>query len=345
MRLSDFDYHLPNNLIAQQPAPNRDASRLLIMDKISGKIQHGAFKDIARYIKKGDCLVLNNSRVLPARLIGKKSTTGSKVEFLLLKPIGNDLWEVMVKPGKHAKIGQVIVFEEGQLKAEVVDILQCGNRIVKFEYDCESFIKLINDIGTVPLPPYIHKELKEKERYQTVYSEILGSSAAPTAGLHFTDSLLEQLQGNGVQIAYITLHVGLGTFQPVKEQEIEKHKMHQEYFLITKVNCDKINSTKKKGNNIIAVGTTSCRVLESVADDASQTVKPFEGFTDIFIYPGYQFKVVDELITNFHVPKSTLMMLISAFAGRQNILAAYDIAIQERYRFLSLGDAMYIRKA
>lgn len=341
MKVSDFYYDLPQELIAQEPVEKRDMSRLMVLDKETGKISHKRFKDIVEYINKGDCLVLNDTRVIPARLLGEKEGTGGKIEFVLLKRINGDVWEVILKPGKKAKPGARFVFGNGELKAEVIEIVEEGNRLVRFEYD-GIFEEILDRIGIVPLPPYITKKLDDAERYQTVYSRYKGSAAAPTAGLHFTLELLEELAGRGVKIAYVTLHVGLGTFRPVKVENLEEHKMHSEFYRIKKEDCDKINSTKQNGGKIIAVGTTSCRVLETVGDE-NGIVRPQSGWTDIFIYPGYKFKVVDSLITNFHLPESTLIMLVSALAGREKILEAYNIAVKERYRFFSFGDAMFIK--
>ncbi|ABN52193.1 MAG TPA: tRNA preQ1(34) S-adenosylmethionine ribosyltransferase-isomerase QueA [Hungateiclostridium thermocellum] len=341
MKVSDFYYDLPQELIAQEPVEKRDMSRLMVLDKETGKISHKRFKDIVEYINKGDCLVLNDTRVIPARLLGEKEGTGGKIEFVLLKRINGDVWEVILKPGKKAKPGARFVFGNGELKAEVIEIVEEGNRLVRFEYD-GIFEEILDRIGIVPLPPYITKKLDDAERYQTVYSRYKGSAAAPTAGLHFTLELLEELAGRGVKIAYVTLHVGLGTFRPVKVENLEEHKMHSEFYRIKEEDCDKINSTKQNGGKIIAVGTTSCRVLETVGDE-NGIVRPQSGWTDIFIYPGYKFKVVDSLITNFHLPESTLIMLVSALAGREKILEAYNIAVKERYRFFSFGDAMFIK--
>jgi len=325
MKVSDFYYDLPQELIAQEPVEKRDMSRLMVLDKETGKISHKRFKDIVEYINKGDCLVLNDTRVIPARLLGEKEGTGGKIEFVLLKRINGDVWEVILKPGKKAKPGARFVFGNGELKAEVIEIVEEGNRLVRFEYD-GIFEEILDRIGIVPLPPYITKKLDDAERYQTVYSRYKGSAAAPTAGLHFTLELLEELAGRGVKIAYVTLHVGLGTFRPVKVENLEEHKMHSEFYRIKEEDCDKINSTKQNGGKIIAVGTTSCRVLETVGDE-NGIVRPQSGWTDIFIYPGYKFKVVDSLITNFHLPESTLIMLVSALAGREKILEAYNIAV------------------
>jgi len=341
MDLSEFYYDLPKELIAQEPIRERQMSRLMILDRQTGEIEHKIFKDIVGYLNKGDCLVLNDTKVIPARLIGEKEGTGGKIEFVLLNNKGNDIWEVILKPGRRAKKGARFVFGNGELKAEVVDIIDDCNRLVKFEYE-GIFEQVLDKIGMIPLPPYITKELKDKDRYQTVYAKHRGSAAAPTAGLHFTEEILNELSQKGVELAYLTLHVGLGTFRPVKVSNIQEHKMHSEYYSISEDTCKKINNAKKRGNRVIAVGTTSCRVLETVGNDDG-TVKCQSGWTDIFIYPGYKFKVIDGLITNFHLPESTLIMLVSAFAGRETIMKAYNEAIKERYRFFSFGDAMFIK--
>ncbi|HHW31996.1 MAG TPA: tRNA preQ1(34) S-adenosylmethionine ribosyltransferase-isomerase QueA [Clostridiaceae bacterium] len=340
MKVKEFYYYLPPELIAQEPVEPRSKSRLMILNKSTGEIRNQIFEDIIDYINPGDCLVLNDTRVIPARLLGKREDTGGKIEFVLLKKIEESLWEVILKPGKRAKTGTRFVFGDGLLKAEIVDVIEEGNRIVRFEYD-GVFEEVLDRVGIIPLPPYITKKLDDSERYQTVYSRHKGSAAAPTAGLHFTNDLLEKIREKGVQITYLTLHVGLGTFRPVKEEEVQKHKMHSEYYEITDDACNKINTAKKSGNKVIAVGTTSCRVLETVGCDDGM-VKSAAGWTDIFIYPGYKFKVVDALITNFHLPESTLIMLVSAFAGKDLIFKAYEKAIEEKYRFFSFGDAMYI---
>ena len=340
MELRDFYFDLPNELIAQEPIKERQMSRLMVLEKQSGQVSHKIFKDIVDYVERGDTLVLNDTRVIPARLLGKKQDTGGKIEFILLKRIENDTWEVILKPARKAKLGAKFSFGEGELVAEVVGILDDGRRLVKFEYE-GVFESILDKVGNMPLPPYITKRLADKERYQTVYSKHKGSAAAPTAGLHFTLELLDDLKNKGVNIVYVTLHVGLGTFRPVKVNNIKEHTMHSEYFSISKEACDIINDTKKNGKKIFAVGTTSSRVLETVANDDG-IVNPRVGETKIFIYPGYKFKVVDSLITNFHLPESTLLMLVSAMAGRENILKAYDEAIKERYRFFSFGDAMLI---
>ena len=341
MNTQDFYYNLPENLIAQVPLEDRTSSRLLVLDKKTGKIEHRHFKDILEYLKPGDTLVLNNTRVIPARIFGTKEGFTGKIEVLMLKDLGCDTWECLVKPGKNAKIGQVIVFSD-RLKGTVLDILEEGIRKIKFEYN-GIFNEILDEIGAMPLPPYITEKLNDKERYQTVYSKIKGSAAAPTAGLHFTKELLEEIEIKGINIAYVTLHVGLGTFRPVKVETIETHKMHSEYYEIDENTCNIINETKKRGNKVICVGTTSCRVLES-ASDTDGVLKPKAEETSIFIYPGYKFKVVDNLITNFHLPESTLIMLVSALAGKDNIMRAYETAVSNKYRFFSFGDAMYIKE-
>ncbi|NLM34266.1 MAG: tRNA preQ1(34) S-adenosylmethionine ribosyltransferase-isomerase QueA [Clostridiales bacterium] len=341
MKVEDFYFDLPKELIAQHPLEKRDESRLMILDKNTGEIEETTFKNIIQYLKEGDCLVLNDTRVMPARLIGEKVGSGGKIEFLLLKRTEGDKWESLVKPGKRAKIGTEFIFGNGRLKAKVVDILEEGNRIIEFYYD-GIFEEVLDELGQMPLPPYITEELEDKERYQTVYSKTLGSAAAPTAGLHFTKELLENIEKKGVEIAYVTLHVGLGTFRPVKVDVIEEHKMHSEFYMLDEENCNKINKVKSNGGRIIAVGTTSCRTLESVAKDDGYLIAK-SGWTDIFIYPGYKFKIVDSLITNFHLPESTLIMLVSALAGKDNIMKAYNKAIEERFRFFSFGDAMFIK--
>jgi len=343
LKKSDFSYELPEELIAQTPLKQRDSSRLLVLDKKTGKIDHRVFKDVVDYFNEGDVLVINNSKVIPARLIGKKSDSGINVEVFLLKNIELDVWEVLTYPGRRTKIGTVIIFADGKLRAEVIDVVEGGNRIVRFEYDKKhTLMELIDEIGNMPLPPYIKEKLEDKSRYQTVYAKYDGSSAAPTAGLHFTEELFSELIKKGVKIAPVMLHVGLGTFRPVKEEKIMDHVMHSEYFSVSKESADIINECKKKGGKVVAVGTTSCRTLESASDDDG-TVKAMSGDTGIFIYPGYRFKVVDKLITNFHLPESTLMMLVSAFSDREMILNAYKVAVEERYRFFSFGDAMFIQ--
>ncbi|MBQ9997551.1 MAG: tRNA preQ1(34) S-adenosylmethionine ribosyltransferase-isomerase QueA [Clostridia bacterium] len=339
MKLSEFDYQLPQELIAQKPLQQRDSSRMLVMDKNTGELTHRHFYDVLEYLNEGDCLILNNSRVIPARLFGVREDTGSPIEFLLLSRKETDIWEVILKPGKKAKVGKRFVFGEGKLKAEVIDIVNDGNRLVKFEYE-GLYENIIDEIGEMPLPPYIKEKLQDKERYQTVYSKIDGSSAAPTAGLHFTEELLEKARQKGVNVGFVTLHVGLGTFRPVKEDVVENHKMHSEFYELSQETADLIINTKKSGNKVVAVGTTTCRTLETVAQKGE--LKASTGWTDIFIYPPYEFKVIDRLITNFHLPQSTLLMLISAFAGKENVFKAYEEAIKEQYRFFSFGDAMFI---
>lgn len=340
MKVSDFNYNLPKELIAQVPIKDRDQSRLMVLDRKNKTIEHKIFKDIIDYLQPGDCLVRNNTKVIPARLYGVKEETGANVEFLLLKRIDGDIWEVMVKPGKKLMPGIRVEFGNGLLKAEVLEKLEGGNRKVKFEYN-GIFNEILNEIGLMPLPPYIHEKLKEKDRYQTVYAKYEGSAAAPTAGLHFTDELFKKLKEKGVEVANVTLHVGIGTFRPVKVENIEEHDMHSEHFYIKAEDAEKINKAKREGHRVIAVGTTSCRVLESVADDNGY-VKEVEGDTNIFIYPGYKFKCLDALITNFHLPESTLIMLVSALAGKDFIMQAYEEAVKEQYKFFSFGDAMFI---
>ena len=340
MELKEFYYYLPEELIAQDPLENRDESRLLVLGKSNGQITHKRFKDIIDYLREGDCLVLNDTRVIPARLYGTKLGSGGRIEFVLLKKVGQDIWEVLVKPGRKARKGAKFVFGDNQLFSEVADEVEGGNRVVRFKYE-GLFENVLDKVGIMPLPPYIKKELKDKERYQTVYAKYDGSAAAPTAGLHFTGELLRKLEKKGIKIAYITLHVGLGTFRPVKVNTIEEHKMHSEYFDISENACGIINSTKQEKRKVVAVGTTACRVLETISDTEGR-VSPANGWTDIFIYPGYKFKIIDVLITNFHLPESTLLMLVSAFAGKENVIKAYEEAIKERYRFFSFGDAMFI---
>ena len=340
MKVSDFNYDLPEKLIAQVPIKNRDESRLMVLNRNEKTIEDKVFKDILDYLKPGDCLVRNNTKVIPARLYGKKEDTGIDIEFLLLKRIEQDIWEVMVRPGRRLKIGTKVIFGQGLLKAEILEIMEGGNRKVKFEYE-GIFNEILDQIGLMPLPPYIKEKLKDKDRYQTVYAKYEGSAAAPTAGLHFTEELLEKVKQKGVEIANVTLHVGIGTFRPVKVENIEEHDMHTEHYYIKQEDVDKINKTKQNGGRIIAVGTTSCRVLESIADEKGN-VREQEGDTNIFIYPGYKFKCVDSLITNFHLPESTLIMLVSALAGREYIMEAYNHAVEEKYRFFSFGDAMFI---
>lgn len=340
MKTSDFYYDLPQSLIAQTPLEDRSSSRLLCVDKNDGNLRHGHFTDIADYINEGDCLVLNDTRVIPARLYGVKEGSGGKIEFLLLNRKEQDIWEVILKPGKKAKPGARFVFGEGLLTAEILDVVNDGNRLVKFYYD-GLFENVLDTLGEMPLPPYITEHLEDKERYQTVYSRHSGSAAAPTAGLHFTPELMDKLKAKGVKFAYVTLHVGLGTFRPVKVDDVENHRMHSEFFVINKETADVINSTKKAGGKIISVGTTSTRVLETVADE-NGFVKEDSGWTDIFIYPPYKFKCPDCLITNFHLPESTLLMLVSAFSSKEIIMNAYKEAVKEKYRFFSFGDAMFI---
>ena len=340
MKTSDFYYDLPKELIAQTPIKKRDMSRLLVLDKKTGNIEHKVFHDITYYLEKGDTLVLNDTKVIPARIFGKRENKEEVIEVLLVRDYGNDRWEVLAKPGKKLKIGTVINFSD-KLKATVEDILEEGERVIKFEYD-GIFNEILDEIGIMPLPPYITEKLEDKDRYQTVYSKIRGSAAAPTAGLHFTKELLAKIKEKGVNIVYVTLHVGIGTFRPVKVENVLEHKMHSEYYEISEEAASVINETKKRGNKIICVGTTSCRTLESAANENGE-VRAEKKDTDIFIYPGYKFKVVDNLITNFHLPESTLIMLVSALAGKYNIMNAYSIAVKEKYRFFSFGDAMYIK--
>ena len=340
MKLSDFNYELPKELIAQTPIEKRDEARLMVLHRNNETIEHKIFKDIIDYLKPGDCLVRNNTKVIPARLYGVKEKTGANVEFLLLNRIEGDTWEVMVRPGKKLMPGARVDFGDGILKAEIIDKMEGGNRKVKFEYD-GIFNEILDQIGLMPLPPYIKEKLEKKEMYQTVYAKYEGSAAAPTAGLHFTEDLLNQIKAKGVEIANVTLHVGIGTFRPVKEENIEDHDMHTEHYYIKAEDAEKINNTRKNGGRIIAVGTTSCRVLESVADDNGM-VKEIDGDTNMYIYPGYKFKCIDGLITNFHLPESTLVMLVSALAGRDFILDSYKKAVEEKYRFFSFGDAMFI---
>ena len=341
MKVSDFYFELPEELIAQYPLEKRDSSRLMVLDKKTGEIEHRKFHDILEYLNEGDTLVLNNTRVLPARLIGEKEETGGKIEFLLLKRIEGDKWECLTKPGRKAKVGTVFTFGEGKLKAIVREIGEEGNRIIEFKYD-GIFEQVLDELGQMPLPPYIHEKLEDKERYQTVYSKEKGSAAAPTAGLHFTEDLLKEIKDKGVNIAYLTLHVGLGTFRPVKVDDVNNHVMHSEYYHLDKENAELINKTKEAGKRVIAVGTTSSRTLETIGDENGR-VREQSGWTDIFIYPGYKFKIVDNLITNFHLPESTLIMLVSALAGQDNIMNAYNTAVKEKYRFFSFGDSMFIK--
>lgn len=340
MKLEEFDFYLPEELIAQEPIENRAKSRLLVLNRTSGEIEHKSFEDIIFYLKPGDCLVLNNTKVIPARLKGQRKNTNGKIEMVLLRPVGIDTWEVLVKPGRRALIGEEILFGEGKLIAKVLDMTDFGGRIVKFFHEM-PFEELLSELGEMPTPPYIKKKLQDKNRYQTVYAKTPGSAAAPTAGLHFTKELLENIRAKGISIAFITLHVGLGTFRPVTVENIEKHKMHAEYYEISQEAADLINSTKQSGGRIVAVGTTSTRTLETVAD-ADGKIRPCKGWSDIFIYPGYKFKAIDGLITNFHLPKSTLIMLVCAFAGREKVFKAYKEAVNKKYRFFSFGDAMLI---
>ena len=339
MKVSEFNYDLPEELIAQTPIEKRDESRLMILNKENKTIEHRTFKDIIEYLEPGDVLVRNNTKVIPARLYGKKET-GANVEFLLLNNIEGDIWECIVRPGNKLHVGTRVIFGEGILKADILEVMPGGTRKVEFHYD-GIFNEILDKIGLMPLPPYIHEELKQKDRYQTVYAKYNGSAAAPTAGLHFTPELLQKLEEKGIVIANVTLHVGIGTFRPVKEENVETHEMHSEHYYIKQEDVDKINNAKKNGKRVIAVGTTSCRVLETIADENGM-VKETEGDTQIFIYPGYQFKCLDGLITNFHLPQSTLLMLVSALAGKDYIMNAYNEAVKEKYRFFSFGDAMFI---
>ena len=340
MDVKDFDSDLPQELIAQDPLEDRSSSRLMVLDKNTGAVEHHVFREITQYLRPGDCLVLNNTKVIPARLFGVKEGTEAKIEILLLKRKENDIWETLVKPGKKAKPGTKIIFGEGLLTGEVIDVVEDGDRLIRFHYD-GIFEEILDRLGQMPLPPYITHQLKDKNRYQTVYAKHEGSAAAPTAGLHFTPELLDEIRAMGVEIAEVTLHVGLGTFRPVKVENVLDHHMHSEYYRIEQSEADKINRAKREGHRVISVGTTSTRTLESAAD-AQGYLTAKSGWTDIFIYPGYQFKVIDGLITNFHLPQSTLVMLVSALAGREHILNAYKIAVEEKYRFFSFGDAMFI---
>ena len=337
---SDFYFDLPEELIAQDPLEDRSSSRLLVLDKNTGDVEHHVFRDILDYLHEGDCLVINNTKVIPARLMGEREGTGASIEVLLLKRHENDVWETLVKPGKKARPGTRISFGNGLLVGEVMDIVEEGNRLIKFHYE-GIFEEILDQLGQMPLPPYITHQLQDKNRYQTVYAKHDGSAAAPTAGLHFTPELLEQVKAKGVEIAEVTLHVGLGTFRPVKEDNLLNHHMHSEFYNIEQSEADKINKAKAEGKRVISVGTTSTRTLESAADENGM-LKACSGWTEIFIYPGYQFKVIDALITNFHLPESTLVMLVSALAGREHVLAAYAQAVEEKYRFFSFGDAMFI---
>ena len=341
MKVTDFDYELPEELIAQTPIKKRDESRLMILNRKNQTIEHKIFRDIIDYLKPGDVLVRNNTKVIPARLYGKKET-GANVEFLLLNNIEKDIWETIVRPGNKLHVGTKVIFGDGILVAEILDIMPGGTRKVEFKYK-GIFNEILDEIGLMPLPPYIHENLKEKDRYQTVYAKCEGSAAAPTAGLHFTEDLLEKIKQKGIEIANVTLHVGIGTFRPVKEETVEAHKMHSEHFYIKQEDVDKINKAKQEKRRVIAVGTTSCRVLESIADEKTGMVKQIEDDTQIFIYPGYKFKCIDGLITNFHLPQSTLLMLVSALASKDFIMKAYKEAVKEKYRFFSFGDAMLIK--
>ena len=340
MDVKDFDYDLPEELIAQDPLEDRSSSRLMVLDKKTGEVSHHVFKEIVKYLRPGDCLVLNNTKVIPARLFGVKEGTMAKIEILLLKRRQNDVWETLVKPGKKAKPGTKIIFGDGLLTGEVIDVVDDGNRLIQFSYE-GIFEEILDKLGQMPLPPYITHQLKDKNRYQTVYAKYDGSAAAPTAGLHFTKELLQQVKDKGVDIAEVTLHVGLGTFRPVKVDNVLDHHMHSEFYMVSQEAADKINNAKKNGGRIISVGTTSTRTLEAASDENGM-LKECSGWTDIFIYPGYRFKILDALITNFHLPESTLVMLVSAFAGREHVLNAYEEAVKQRYRFFSFGDAMCI---
>ena len=340
MKTSDFYYDLPEELIAQDPLENRSDSRLMVLDKKTGAVSHHIFRDIVEYLQPGDCLVINDTKVIPARLIGSKEDTGAKIEVLLLKRKTGDVWETLVKPGRKAKPGTRIQFGDGLLVGEVMDVVDEGNRLIRFEFD-GIFEEILDQLGQMPLPPYITHQLKDKDRYNTVYATHSGSAAAPTAGLHFTPELLRTIEEKGIDIARVTLHVGLGTFRPVKVDDVENHHMHSEFYMIDETAAEKINRAKENGKRVICVGTTSCRTIESAADETGR-LKPCSGWTEIFIYPGYRFKILDCLITNFHLPESTLIMLVSALAGQKHVLAAYEEAVKERYRFFSFGDAMFI---
>ena len=340
MKTSDFYYDLPKELIAQDPLEDRSSSRLLVLHRKSGRVEHRVFTDIVEYLRPGDCLVRNNTKVIPARLYGTRVDTGATIELLLLKRMENDVWETLVKPGKKARKGAVISFGDGILTGEIVDVKEDGNRLIQFRYE-GIFEEILDQLGRMPLPPYITHTLKDKNRYQTVYAKYEGSAAAPTAGLHFTEELFQKLEEKGVLVANVTLHVGLGTFRPVKVDDVSKHHMHTEFYQVTKEEADKINKAKQAGGRIVCVGTTSCRTIESAADE-NGVLKPGQGDTDIFIYPGYSFKMMDVLITNFHLPESTLLMLVSALAGKEQVMRVYEEAVQERYRFFSFGDAMII---
>ncbi|HIZ82667.1 MAG TPA: tRNA preQ1(34) S-adenosylmethionine ribosyltransferase-isomerase QueA [Candidatus Mediterraneibacter pullistercoris] len=341
MKTSDFYYDLPQELIAQDPLEDRSSSRLLVLDKETGAVEHHVFRDVINELNPGDCLVINDTKVIPARLIGAKEETGAKIEVLLLKRGAGDVWETLVKSGRKAKPGTRISFGDGLLTGEVVDIVDEGNRLIRFEYE-GIFEEILDQLGQMPLPPYITHQLKDKDRYNTVYAEHSGSAAAPTAGLHFTPELLTEIQAKGVGIARVTLHVGLGTFRPVKVDDVENHHMHSEFYMISEEAADKINRAKENGGRVICVGTTSCRTIESAADENGR-LKACSGWTEIFIYPGYRFQILEGLITNFHLPESTLIMLVSALAGKEHVLAAYEEAVREKYRFFSFGDAMFIK--
>jgi len=340
MNVSDFYFDLPQELIAQDPLEDRASSRLLVLDKENGEVKHKHFRDVLKYLRKGDCLVINDTKVIPARLFGTKVGTDAKIEVLLLKRKSDNVWETLVKPGKKMKEGAEVVFGDGLLKGKVVGVVDEGNRLIQFEYD-GIFEEILDQLGQMPLPPYITHQLQDKNRYQTVYAKHDGSAAAPTAGLHFTKELLEEIEAMGVKIAHVTLHVGLGTFRPVKVETIEEHHMHSEFYIVEEEEAKKINDTKKEGGRVICVGTTSCRTLESATGEDG-ILKAGSGWTQIFIYPGYRFKILDCLITNFHLPESTLVMLVSALAGKEQVMAAYEEAVKERYRFFSFGDAMFI---
>lgn len=340
MNVKDFYFDLPQELIAQDPLEDRASSRLLVLDREIGEVTHRKFRDILGYLNPGDCLVINDTKVIPARLIGSREGTNAKIEVLLLKRRENDIWETLVKPGKKAKPGTVICFGDGLLKGTVIDVVEEGNRLIQFSYD-GIFEEILDRLGQMPLPPYITHQLQDKNRYQTVYAKHEGSAAAPTAGLHFTKELLQEIEDKGVKLAHVTLHVGLGTFRPVKVENVLDHHMHSEFYMVEESEAEKINQTKRDGGRVICVGTTSCRTIESASDE-NGILKAGSGWTDIFIYPGYQFKILDCLITNFHLPESTLVMLVSALAGREHVLAAYEEAVKERYRFFSFGDAMFI---
>ena len=341
MKTSDFYYDLPQELIAQDPLEDRSSSRLLVLDRKTGEMEHRVFRDITEYLGPGDCLVVNNTKVIPARLLGVKEDTGAGIEILLLKRKADNVWETLVKPGKKARPGARIVFGDGILKGEVLEVVDEGNRLIRFEYE-GIFEEILDRLGQMPLPPYITHQLKDKNRYQTVYAEHDGSAAAPTAGLHFTPELLEEIQAKGVRLAHVTLHVGLGTFRPVKVEDVSQHHMHSEYYVVEEEQARLINDTRAAGGRVICVGTTSCRTLESAADEDG-ILRAGSGWTDIFIYPGYRFKIMDALITNFHLPESTLLMLVSAFADKEKIMKAYEEAVRQRYRFFSFGDAMFIK--